>query len=347
MRTFITNRTLKLRRIGVRSLLAPVWRTPIFAHIAPTRACNYKCSYCFQHDDTSPVMSWRMFLDTLRSCERLGVRIISFTGGEPLLWEHIGDAIHECSNRGLLVGLTTNGALLTEEFLRSVESDLDHVNLSMDSVSLTRQSSKALELRPGLPRLLQAASERTGMIVTSNMVLSKANEDQIEPLVRSMNAAGIPMSIGFINAPPRNAGSSVFPRELLFSYPSDLAQIRDIVSRIAELKRTGGLVIEPLRYFADFERHLAGKSVWRCEKSKPHSLQIDPSGAVMSCTRLEMAGSKLLSTNRGEIRKLGRSIAEGTATCQARCYSNCSYNNFYYRHHPLQFLRNVLIPAVS
>lgn len=292
-------------------------------------------------------MSWNTFIHVVNTCEALGIRIIAFTGGEPFLWPHLVEAILECNHRNLLVNITTNGKLLSKAFIDRVGSALDHLNVSVDSASPCGQSPKSLEQTPQLLDLLPYARSRYGTIVSSNVVLTKMNAPVLEDTVYELSCIASAISIGFVTPPPctRDTGDR-FGNHLAFRVPEDKALLRNLAERIRVLKKQGYRIVEPLDYFRDFEKHLQGEKVWACEYSKPYSLQIGPSGEVLSCTRRELTGDRFIASGRSEIREVVRETALQARTCQAHCYSNCSYNNYYYHRHPVAFLRNVFLPMV-
>lgn len=86
-------------------------------------ACNYKCSYCPSYNRDAS-QKWLQkehvfkFIDAV--CEyyvkqlRLKRIQISFTGGEPNLWESFKDICRYIVNKGMTIGITSNGSLMTD-----------------------------------------------------------------------------------------------------------------------------------------------------------------------------------------------------------------------------------------
>lgn len=97
-----------------------------------TRRCNLRCIYCFgtyperKHKDfsTSEIMT---VIDDLASC---GTKIVSISGGEPLIREDIGEIIAQVKKRNMLCLINTNG-LLVEEKLESLRR-LDTLCIGFD-----------------------------------------------------------------------------------------------------------------------------------------------------------------------------------------------------------------------
>lgn len=113
--------TRLLRRVAPRSLL-----------IAVTNACNLTCPFCYR-DLTSP-SRWRY--DTLlkfcQDADAWGVLEVAFGGGEPMLFPRWPEFINELyATTGLGIYFTTNGTLLTEDFLRGIGGKYGQIRVSL------------------------------------------------------------------------------------------------------------------------------------------------------------------------------------------------------------------------
>lgn len=86
---------------------------PLFVY--PSRACNYRCSYCFTESepgrplDTWVVAQWDNIADAAAAA---GVPEIRISGGEPFMLPRIRAMCRAVCIRGMRYTLTTNGALL-------------------------------------------------------------------------------------------------------------------------------------------------------------------------------------------------------------------------------------------
>ncbi len=84
---------------------------PVLCNYYVTYRCNATCGFCDIWEQPSPMVTLgdaRRNLDALR---RLGVRVIDFTGGEPLLHTHLHTLLTMAKQRGFLTTVTTNGLL--------------------------------------------------------------------------------------------------------------------------------------------------------------------------------------------------------------------------------------------
>lgn len=86
---------------------------PVICNYYVTYRCNARCSFCsiwsenkvHARDVASPAVVSR----NLGDAKKLGVKIVDFTGGEPLLYEGLPDVLAYAKNIGLKTTVTTNG----------------------------------------------------------------------------------------------------------------------------------------------------------------------------------------------------------------------------------------------
>ena len=105
---------------------------PILCNYYVTYRCNATCSFCDIWEQPSPLVDLDDVARNLDDLKRLGVRIIDYTGGEPLLHPQIGDLLGMAKERGFLTTLTTNG-LLYPKRAESLKGLIDLPHFSIDS----------------------------------------------------------------------------------------------------------------------------------------------------------------------------------------------------------------------
>ncbi|MFA6472603.1 MAG: radical SAM protein [Candidatus Latescibacterota bacterium] len=86
---------------------------PFICNYYLTYRCNARCSFCGIWNSNDIPASCEASSDVvcrnLGDLKRLGVRVVDFTGGEPLLYAGIGRVLRFARSRGLFTTLTTNG----------------------------------------------------------------------------------------------------------------------------------------------------------------------------------------------------------------------------------------------
>jgi len=91
------------------------WHRPPFKlkeiKIEVTHDCMLRCVHCssLAGEVTGHSMKWSSCKNILCEAEALGIETIAFSGGEPLLWEYIREAIEKATNSGIKVYVYTTG----------------------------------------------------------------------------------------------------------------------------------------------------------------------------------------------------------------------------------------------
>jgi MoaA/NifB/PqqE/SkfB family radical SAM enzyme len=119
-------------------------REPII-QIHPTRRCNLRCLHCYsgsspeERDFLSPAFLTQLLEDAWAE----GYRVASFSGGEPILYPHLKDALRAAKELGMRTTITSNGMLLTEARLASLSAWVDVLAISLDGVPESHNRMRA------------------------------------------------------------------------------------------------------------------------------------------------------------------------------------------------------------
>ncbi|MEE6271796.1 GTP 3',8-cyclase MoaA [Georgenia sp. MJ206] len=162
--------------------------------VSLTDRCNLRCEYCmppegFEWLPGSDVLSDAEVVRLVTvAVERLGVREVRFTGGEPLLRKGLESiiaatsALRTAEGRAPETSLTTNGLGLDRRVAGLAAAGLTRINVSLDS--LDRQTYATLARRDRLPDVLAAldAAEAAGLRpVKINAVLMRGRNEHEAP----------------------------------------------------------------------------------------------------------------------------------------------------------------------
>ena len=118
----VTKALLKLFLLGKR--------TPLLVGWALTNRCNLRCRYCNTWNFESKELTTKQIFSIIDELARLGCTRIAFTGGEPLLRNDIGDIVNYTKNKGIYIGINSNGILLAKKIDQIKNIDL--LMLSLD-----------------------------------------------------------------------------------------------------------------------------------------------------------------------------------------------------------------------
>jgi len=181
--------------------------------VSLTDRCNLRCAYCMPPEG----LDWLPSPDQLTddevvrlvrvAVERLGVREVRFTGGEPLLRRGLAGIVARTAELRPRpeISLTTNAIGLKRTAAALREAGLDRVNVSLDT--LRPETFRKLARRDRLPDTLDglAAAAQAGLApVKVNAVLVRGlNDDEAAPLLRFCLEAGY--ELRFIEQMPLDA----------------------------------------------------------------------------------------------------------------------------------------------
>jgi sulfatase maturation enzyme AslB (radical SAM superfamily) len=109
-----------LRRVAPRTLL-----------VAVTNHCNLACPFCYRDLRSASEWTYASLLSFCQQADEWGVLEVTFGGGEPLIFPRWQSFILDLyRTTGLCINFTTNGMLLTEDFLTAVDGRYGQIRLS-------------------------------------------------------------------------------------------------------------------------------------------------------------------------------------------------------------------------
>lgn len=105
---------------------------PILCNYYLTYRCNAKCSFCDIWEKPSPYITLEDVEANFKDLKKLGVKIIDFTGGEPLLHREIDKILALAKSMGFITTVTTN-CLLYPKWAEKIKGLVDMLHFSLDS----------------------------------------------------------------------------------------------------------------------------------------------------------------------------------------------------------------------
>ncbi|WP_246142546.1 GTP 3',8-cyclase MoaA [Nocardioides rubriscoriae] len=161
--------------------------------VSLTDKCNLRCTYCMPAEglDWMPTSQQLTDDEVVRligvAVERLGVREVRFTGGEPLVRRGLVDIVARTKRIDPTVetSLTTNGLGLARTAAALAEAGLDRVNVSLDSVRAETflQLTRRDRLDDVIAGLEGAAAAGLGPVKVNAVLMRGINDDQAAELL--------------------------------------------------------------------------------------------------------------------------------------------------------------------
>lgn len=171
---------------------------PITASMAITSRCNSNCMYCSFRSGLSKnkidieLSTIKRIIDELAE---IGVRVLTFTGGEPLLRKDLPEACQYAKSKNMTIHITTNGLLLTKEIASQLNDcgvsnlimSLDSLDDSVYSVHRGVSNNKVLDALSVLDYFSQLKEDNFCAVT---FVVSKKNFKELPNFIRAIKERG-------------------------------------------------------------------------------------------------------------------------------------------------------------
>lgn len=159
--------------------------------------CNFSCPFCFNKISFAgngrnvkeiSATSIKKIIDSIASA---GIKVVRFTGGEPLLRQDIFQLAKYAKQKNLEVRLNTNGSLVDKEIARKIKIFFDNVLIPVESYSCQKEEistgfQHSLKKKIKAVKLLKKAGVkivRIGTVATKDNII---NFDKIAKLVMNL-----------------------------------------------------------------------------------------------------------------------------------------------------------------
>lgn len=168
---------------------------PIYVEVAPTGACNHRCTFCAVDyiGYKSVNLEAALFADRVHEMSGLGVKSVMFAGeGEPLLNKQIDSMVNASVYSGVDVSFTTNGVLLNKlETLPSCEWVKVSVNAGTSESYSKIHRTKEKDWSTVWKNIKDAAERKGSCTLGVQMVLLPENVNEVQELYDRCDEAGV------------------------------------------------------------------------------------------------------------------------------------------------------------
>jgi radical SAM protein with 4Fe4S-binding SPASM domain len=169
------------RRFETAAKNAPVVIWNICMH------CNMHCPHCYAAAVTTPAPTDLTHLEGINLIDQLaeaGVRVVIFSGGEPLLRGDVFELIAHAKRRGISPQLSTNGVLIDEGVAEDLaDVGVAYVGISIDGMERFNDAYRGMS--GGFDAALRALhnAKRANMKTGLRMTLTQRNLDHLESML--------------------------------------------------------------------------------------------------------------------------------------------------------------------
>lgn len=260
----------KLFRDVLNGYLSCRGKVPFNAVLVLSNRCNFKCSYCNIYEDKLNEMTTSKYYEVIDDLTKYGTIKISLLGGEPLLRQDISKIINYAKEKGLMVGLASNGFLVKKR-INDIKN-LDYLHLSFDGPEKIHDEQRQKGSYNKLIEGIKVASRYNNINITTTTVLTKYNLNCVDFIVKK--AKELNFTCFFQPVSLRSFCSNSY--EMV----PDKNEFKKTIKKIMDLKKGNnhiGNSIDALNYYY----------YWPDKKLKcsagTYFINIDPNGDVYSC----------------------------------------------------------------
>jgi len=165
---------------------------PIHMQIGPVNFCNHDCTFCYaarsmfdaREEPRARIDLPRLF-EIVEEMRPLGLRAVTLVGsGEPTLHPRIADIITGLHDRGLDVGMFSNGSCVTDKTAQAIAEHMTFVRFSMTGASddvhnLVHANGDFNRVVENIRRIVRARRGRMPTLGTQFVLASYSAKDVI------------------------------------------------------------------------------------------------------------------------------------------------------------------------
>ncbi|MBU0648442.1 radical SAM protein [Patescibacteria group bacterium] len=162
-----------------------------------TGRCNHNCTYCYNvwkhgsypKGEELDIDGWEMVLNKL--IDQTNIRMVSISGGEPLLYPRIFDLVRLIGKKGLKLNFLTNGSLMIEKNAKKLMEfgvsifEIPFVGVSGEQHRQIKGADDYEKVMEGIANLTSQEAK-----VVAVMVATKDNIDDIAEIVEMIVVLG-------------------------------------------------------------------------------------------------------------------------------------------------------------
>lgn len=212
-------------------------RSPLVIALAITPKCNFRCNYCYGQyfQSKEPQPSLKNLLKLIDDLAKLGTRVVTFEGGEPLIRDDIGKLIDRVKANGMECGFNTNASFVPMRIKELKRADMICVSLDgpEEVNDLNRGKGSFKRTMAGLETALEA-----GIRTHTSSVMTKYNckPEVVDWVVNFAKEKGIHAEFNFLFQQGRGKNNS----DNLMASNKD---IRKVARLIVDYKKKGAPIL--------------------------------------------------------------------------------------------------------
>lgn len=288
-----------------------------------TRRCNLNCKYCNvirnNNDIELSVDEWKKIVDNF---VENGFNDFIFQGGEPLLYENLGELIDYVSKRAY-VSIVTNGQLLDEEKLKELKN-LDHLAISVDNISKLVTEKTILNQF----EMIKNYSEKYNIPVEILSIITPKNMKEILQIIKICESLGFHHRAQIVHISNRRSDNykyqfRAFAPILKFKTEKEFKKLREFQRILFELKKKGYRLQNPYGYILHTDKYVTNHTQNYCYAGEKY-FAVNNDGRIMPCIDMPPSSFNALNLSRENFNKMKEEVKK-MRDKNCRCFYICYY----------------------
>ncbi|MFC1701112.1 radical SAM protein [Patescibacteria group bacterium] len=228
---------------------------PLVVTFSMTSRCNFRCKYCYGDYESrkNKEITIDEVLDLVNEMSDMGMRYLQLSGGEPLMFPGIEKVVDLANQRGVCLGINTNGSLIPEKL--EVVKKIQTVCVSLDGYEEVNDSNRGVGSYRKIMDGIKAAKS-IGTRVHIYATMSKNNIHALDWLMEFCKKNNIYSEFGFlVNRSLKNDNDYQ-------GIDLDTETFRKSQARLVEYKKNGypilfsKQVLERIQNWPDFSKKM-------------------------------------------------------------------------------------------
>lgn len=160
------------------------------AYIELTSNCNLRCRHCYNSSGGSKCLDEKKIKKVIDDLTKLNCEFIIFSGGEPLTYRHLFDVILYAKHNHK-IRIVTNGTLVNEENIKTILSEVDEVQVSLDGTNSDENDFIRGEGNYSLTKNAIRLLTENDIKVIVHCVLIKSQFNNIDLFIKDLEDLGV------------------------------------------------------------------------------------------------------------------------------------------------------------
>ena len=221
--------------------------SPFVLGLVITNKCNLKCVHCINSAGENEVseLPFEIIKEIIDDAVDSKIPVLDVNGGEPFVRRDFEKILDYAVSKGLRLQVTTNGTLITDQWLKKYKGKVSALRISIDS-----PHPEVHDKFRGIPGSFEKTlnnvinARRNGFVVQVQMVISRLNQDSIEKMVELMAESDV-SALNVLFLVPAGKGADI-SKEALSSKELEqfIGEYNNIRKRLIESKSNLQLIEE-------------------------------------------------------------------------------------------------------